>query len=389
MPSLRRALLAREALIKSAGSSLAYGPVEAKLRRVLEFTGKWGLWPISFLLLAKRYYDGRLENEWSGTLPKVLFVGIDALRESQICEDLCTEAGEAPAIVDQRRPAGFSSLPEPSIGSVLRQWCRIMRETLAILKEPDIGFENLDLLSSLAIRVHDLSYLTALFERLRRERPNLRIVFSTADLPAHAACLAGFKPEYHQHGLLAPALVFPEFSFMVALTSYEGRYVAKRVPGLYFRVSAHGKSAVALSSVVAIACDYLARDLAPAVGLIRLAHSYGFQVVVRPHPKGDEDLLRGIRDCEGVVLDPSGSFDEFMEKWRPALVASWYSTTLLDGLLFGALPVTFSKGEPATVLPLDDISLGFPHEASRIESCMKSADQRSIEHNTLKKLVAE
>ncbi|WP_297791927.1 hypothetical protein [uncultured Marinobacter sp.] len=316
-------------------------------------------------------------------------MGIDALREYQIRADLCAEVGEAPFIVDQRTPAGFSSLPAPSIGSVLRQWRRVMSEALAILKEPDVAFEKLDLLSSLAIRIHDLSYLTALFERLRRERPNLRVVFSTADLPAHAACLAGFKPEYHQHGLLAAALVFPEFSFLVALTSYEGRYVAERVPGLRFRVSAHGKNAMALNSVVAIACDYMARDPAPSVGLIRLAHLYGFKVVVRPHPKGDENLLRGIRDCEGVIIDPAGSFDDFMEKWRPTIVASWYSTTLLDGLLFGALPVTFSKGVPATVLPLDDISLGFPQEASRIESCMRSADQRSNEHNTLIKLVTE
>lgn len=389
MPPLRRALLSREALICAAGSRVLKGPAESKLQSILVFTGLLGLVPISLALLIRRIRDGRRFRARHSTLSQVIFVGIGALREVQLRDNITIEAGHAPDFVDQRWPEGFSALPVPRIGRVLCHWRKVTGQARAILKDFDSYFAPIDVLTSLVMRVHELAYLLALFEELRAGQPKMRIVFSTADLAAHAACISGFKPEYHQHGLLGRSLVFPDFSRMLALTSHEGRYVAERVSGLKVRVSSVVRRPSIVRPMLAIAGDYLATDSTPVTALVELVLSHGYQVVVRAHPRGHECLWEDIRIYEGVRFDSEGSFDDFLDKWRPAFLASWFSTTLLDGLLFGALPITFSKDKPVTVLPLDEISLAFPQQLSLIESCLISNEERSKEHQKLLNLVTE
>jgi hypothetical protein len=380
MPPVRRALLAREALFAGAGKEMVFGPREARLRRILAWTGRAGLVMASFRLLIARIQTGRRISARSANVPEVVFIGIDALREKKLREHVTAEAGVAPVFVDQRSPEGFAPLPAPHGWRVLRNWRRVISLALSILSSPDTELSPIDLLSTLAMRCHELAYLLALFEELHIRRPDARLIFSTSDLPAHAACIAGFAAEYHQHGLLSRSLVFPTFSEMVALTDPEARYVAARVPGLRLKVEVPLSKQAVSRSVLALVGDYRDNDPEPVASLVDLALSKGFEVVVRPHPRGKDRPWQDIDDRERVRFELEGGFDEFLARWRPAFLATWYSTTLVDGLLAGALPITFSSGQSPLVLPLGEVAVAFPQNRELVEECMTDPVERARLH---------
>lgn len=382
MPPLRRALLAREALIASAGKAVSFGPREARLRTILAWTGRGGMVTSSLILLASRYLAGRKAAQ-DHKLPHAIFVGIGALREYQLRKSVTTQLGQTPQFIDQRTPDGLGVLTAPGPRRIMSQWIRITREALSILSETDPDFAKMDLLSTLTMRIHELAYLLALFENLYETHPETRVYCSTADIPAHAACLAGFRVEYWQHGFLARTLVFPRFSAMVALTAYEGRYVADRVPGLALSLGAPCTERAPVTETFAFAGDYQAPDPVPVTTIANLALARGFRVVVRPHPNGFDELWSGIRGQEGVVFDTEGRFEDFLEKWRPAFLVSWFSTTLLDGLRAGAVPITLARSTDLLVLPIEEIALSWPEDAPQIETCMRDASERHKVHNRI------
>lgn len=375
MPQIRRALLAREALIVAAGKTVFFGQGEARLRKILAWTGRGGMVATSLILLARRYLaGGKVARDQK--FPYALFVGIGALREMRLRTDVAGQVGQAPQFVDERTPDGFNGLPAPGLRRIMYHWLRVTREAASILSEKDPDFARIDLLSTLTMRIHDLAYLLALFEHLHAGRPEMRVSCSTADLPAHAACLAGFRVEYRQHGFLARTLVFPGFSAMVALTAFEGQYVADRIPSLAVSLGAPCTDRAPVMATLAFAGDRQASDPVQVTTIANLALARGFRVVVRPHPKGFDELWSGIRGQRGVVFDAEGGFEDFLEKWRPAFLASWFSTTLLDGLHAGAVPITLARSTDRLVLAIEEIALSWPEEAARIETCMRDDAER-------------
>ena len=153
LPLLPRALLAREALIAAAGSTIAFGPREGRLRKLLALTGRFGLILISLALLAKRYVAAR-NYSTNGVLPEALFLGIAAMREQAIRQEIGAQLGCELRFVDQRSPEGFAGLPLPRMNQIMRLWATSLREALAITSSPDEDFSRLDLLSTFAMRVH-------------------------------------------------------------------------------------------------------------------------------------------------------------------------------------------------------------------------------------------
>jgi hypothetical protein len=121
--------------------------------------------------------------------------------------------------------------------------------------------------------------------------------------------------------------------------------------------------------------------------LANLAKNHGYQVVIRPHPNGESALWSGINTLSNVAFDSEGSFEEFFVKWRPSFIATWHSTTLLDGLMMGAMPVTFSTGKGKLVLPLREIALAFPEKRELLESCLSDTATRFQVYDTLQAVI--
>lgn len=389
LPALERALLAREALLRRADPDLApgLGPREAKLQRMLRVFGFFGVVAVSLILVLLRVRAGRHTEILTPTGP-ALFIGIHAMREGELRAALKERFGTELKVLDQREMNQFSLAARLTLLAAVRQWASLLRPAYACLAARPKALSRIDVLSSLAMRLPDVTHLLVQLRALQDAKPDIVICCSTADLPAHAAAYLGLTVEYHQHGFLSPALVFPGFARMQALTRYEGDYVAARVPGMEVQITPSTGSHLERQPVLAFAGDYLDWDKAPVTSLAQRALRQGLQVVIRPHPKGGCAVWTDVADLQGVTFDTEGSFGDFLTKWRPSWLVTWFSTTLLDSLLDGALPVTLSGDRSDTVLPLSEIALRWPQDEAKIVSCLNETSQWAEAQTSLMKAVS-
>lgn len=369
LPPLQRALLGREQLIIGRVLGREIGPREHRLMRLLSWSGRPGMLLISLLLLFRRVWAQR-HLPASLPLPQAFFIGIDALHENNLRKDLRDRLGHDHVFVDQRQMDHFALTGRLRLSSALKEWARLVPLTLKCSRSMAEEYDTRELRATLAMRLPDLAHLLTQFRALHAADKEIFIACSTAELPAHAACVTGFSVEYHQHGFLTRSLVFPDFAAMNALTMVEGGHVASRVPGLNVHCQSVDIQQGSRERVLAIASIYGKFDINPVIDLVRLALNEKYQVVIRPHPRGEDAVWRDLRKMGGVVIDSDGDFDAFLAKWQPAFLATWFSTTLLDGLLQGAIPVTLSAAQPNLVFPLDQIALAWPQASPRLERCM-------------------
>lgn len=375
LPPVQRALLGREQLIMSKVLGRQIGPREQRLMRLLYWSGQPGVITVSLLLLlkriwAQRYLPVRLP------IPKALFVGIDALRETNLRQDLRNRLSHDHVFVDQRQMDNFSVVGRLRCGPALKEWWGLLPVALACFRDNASIYDPLELRSTLAMRLTDLAHLLAQFRALHAEEPRLLIACSTADLSTHAACIVGFPVEYYQHGFLARTLIFPDIAMMLALTKIEGAHVASRVPGLLVRYPSVLVQKSSDRRVLAIAGTYGEGDAKPVNTLVRSALDQKLQVVIRPHPLGDDKMWQDVKELKGVIVEAKGNFDDFLIKWQPGFLASWFSTTLLDGLLAGAVPITLSDNRPNLVFPFDQISLAWPKDRLELQRSMIDEEHR-------------
>lgn len=370
LPPLARALIGREQLIMGRVQGREIGPREHRLMRLLSWSGQAGILLISLLLLLRRVWAQRRLPERL-PLPRALFIGIDALHENDLRRDLRDRLGYDHVFVDHRQMDHFAITGRLRLGSALKEWARLGLLALKCSRNMPAEYDTLELRATLTMRLPDLTHLLAEFRNLYASDQKILIACSTSDLPAHAACIMGFAVEYHQHGFLARTLVFPDFTAMYALTKVEGEHVASRVPAL---LRTHLQSVDiqqgSRKRVLAIVSIYGKFDIIPVISLVRLALDHNYRVVIRPHPRRGVAVWRDLKEMDGVVIDADEDFDAFLAKWQPAFLATWFSTTLLDGLLAGAMPVSLSAARPNLVFPLDQISLSWPQASTQVERCM-------------------
>lgn len=147
----------------------------------------------SLIMLVNRSLAGR-RTARDDKLPYAIFFGVGAMREYKLLQSITAQLGQTPQFIDQRTPDGLGVLTARGPRRIMNQWIRITREALSILSETDPDFAKMDLLSTLTMRIHELAHLQALLENLYETHPEMRVYCSTVDLPAHAACLVGFRP---------------------------------------------------------------------------------------------------------------------------------------------------------------------------------------------------
>jgi hypothetical protein len=92
-------------------------------------------------------------------------------------------------------------------------------------------------------------------------------------------------------------------------------------------------------------------------------------------------FARWNSDSNVSFSDASSSFDEFLERYQPRMLLSWYSTALFDALRRGVVPVTVGT-EPwrvkDVVFPFREISLQWPKERVLVEEFMSRDDRREV-----------
>ena len=81
-------------------------------------------------------------------------------------------------------------------------------------------------------------------------------------------------------------------------------------------------------------------------------------------------------DVNGVTVDRDGTFEDFLERHRPCVIATWYSTTVYDALLRGVVPISFDVDQPDIVFPLSEVALSWPQQKERIQLILANPTAR-------------
>ena len=314
------------------------------------------------------------------------FVGIGALKEAELVPQFEAMAGGRATVIDQRFSGALAAIYPPGTLELLRSWRDAARPVFAALAAESAGpLDRSAVLTYVVRRLHHYAHFLAVFRGLNASAPANTVAFSSADLPAFAAVRAGITAIYFPHGFCARSLVFPDFQRVVAFNAPEAKHLQSRLAAASVSVSAPAIRPLRLERRLAVVGDY-GDKLDRSRDLIEFARASGIDVVVRPHPADRSGYWSRWEGVRGVRIDRHGTFEDFLERHRPCIMATWYSTTIYDALLRGVVPVTFEWDQPDIVFPFADVALAWPADKERIQAVL---DDRESRHDALRDVLTQ
>ena len=387
LPAEIRWLHAVPSVIQShaCGTPLAFGPRTRMASLLLSIASVIGVARLtasiaSFILLVGIYRNQKRMLAERVLHPSI-FIGVGALREGALIRALEQDRSRAVSFLNETSIDDFSSVFHVGFVEAWREWRRVLAAAWRQLggEQPTVGLPPSNRRVEFLTQAHRYAFFRAWFLKLKlRQSIEEPIVFSAASVVAYAATSVGLKSAYHLHGFQRQSLVYPEFDEVVCFTEIEAAHLACRLPGANIRVCAEKNSSVETDFVAAIAGAYgQTEGFDDCADFIDWAGRRHIPVIVRPHPLDTSGFFSRWRSDPNVCFaDTSSSFDDFIERYRPRLVLSWYSTALYDALRRGVVPVTVrtESWRPLdTVFPFQEISLRWPQEKARAESVMSDA----------------
>lgn len=378
-PELR--WLARESFLACTAVGKPYkpGPKEKCLRAVLSSCDRVGIgWIAARLivfLMAMALWSRQAVRR-RPECPSALFIGIKAMREAKILPVFADTMRVSPMVVDSRRARCAESFAHPSLSNAIAAFQDATAPVGDALNLAQL-LPRLELLVSYAMRGANYCVLLAAFRDLAaRCGTSLPIAATTASIAAFAAIRAGFNVVYFPHGFLKRSLVFPDFYSVVGFNFIEVHHVSVRLGSkIEFSVQAPDHGSFVPCRCLAIVGDYGEREPTLVRTLIALAREHGYNMAIRPHPAGDPALFSEWNDVADVVIDREGDFEAFMRRHRPAVMATWFSTTIFDAVVLGVLPVTLAGEEADVVFPHREIAVIWPDERDRLVAILRDEEE--------------
>lgn len=211
--------------------------------------------------------------------------------------------------------------------------------------------------------------------------PEKEIAFLAADTTAYAATDAALPTRFIQHGLLTCCLL-PSFVHIDALTIEEAEFYRAALPKAHTRVVTAQPLLAADSlrnSVLVASCYGPDNTLALINPVLAWAEARRLPVDVRLHPRESGQFWQPYVH-RGAVSPQNGDTDfvATLQRLRPRLVVSWFSTVLAECLQCDVIPVTVCPAGDhdveAMVYPLFRRSLCWPADVALIEQLLHDDD---------------
>jgi len=297
------------------------------------------------LVLLVWLYLGQRRIAQTETLKRCLVVGVGALREKKIVGDL-EERGTGVSLINETEPLSFARYFPVSWDALWAEWLGAARSAWSSLYDHDqsqAGLAAAHLRLSFMLRAHLYAFARAWFRELKtRGAVAEPVVFTACSVIAYAGCAAGLKTVYHLHGFQRQSLVYPDFDEVVCFTEAEAAHFRRRLPTAKVRVEHEPGRAIDTADAVAVAGAYGQNvGFDDCANFVTWALERGHVVVLRPHPLDKSGFFDKWRADKRVIFsDTADSFDEFLERFQPRLLLSWFSTALFDALRRGVVPVT-------------------------------------------------
>jgi hypothetical protein len=385
MPAQYHWVLADEALLLaiSRGEPIMRGIRGRRLSGLVKASQRLGLlWPLLLLvgmvelvrLLLRQRTSPRNEVCREADYPMRFFVGFGAGPEEQFFKLYCEEHPGKVARLDQIDISSFAYWHH--VGVI--QSIRALAHALATARKAvtALPFEltpwRSDFLTYAGMRAGYFAYMSTWFEILRTKAgAHLEeIVFLAADTAAFAAADVKLPICYHQHGLISYNIQ-PDFTRVASLTSDEATFLQEVLPKARINLCPGQEPTLTprkMTREILLASIYgdtnYMSSITPVIAWARMMKT---PLRVRPHPCEKNECWTeyeagGVLTIERTDTD----FIQAMNRIRPRLVVSWFSTALAEALEYGVVPITVCAEDDryvaGTVYPLFRRSLRWPQD---------------------------
>lgn len=288
--------------------------------------------------------------------PAFFFVGFGAGPEEQLFTNYCAEKKSPVARIDQIKVESMAHWHRvgvmKAVGSLFSSLITL-RQAMAGLPVECLPWK-LDFLTFAGMRLGYFSFVSAWFKQLKANAPKVtEVCFLAPDTAAFAAVDAGLPTCYLQHGLNRHSLVLPDFYRIDALTHDEVIHFHKRLPKARIQLTRPDLPPVSprLPPCILVASVYGQHDeLRRILPFLEFASHLGMAIHVRPHPREDRSFWQAANfPFEVSMEEQDANFDEALDRLRPSLVVSWFSTALVDALYRGVITVSVSARDDQNI----------------------------------------
>jgi hypothetical protein len=339
---------------------------------------------VNLALLIVLYARQSLSNRVAGG--GAFFVGIKALRELELVREFEAMQARPVAHLDERSLSDFFTRAHVTLPALLSEMRSIWSEVWDHLhpSQPSAGLDKAYPLSFLLMRGHQFAYVRAWFRQYASQGGTVPpVAWTTASHLAFAPIAVGIETIHMAHGLQRHSLVYADFARSVCFNGFDAAHIRRRLPRCAVSVAAEPVRCLTTRRVVAVAGTYWEPDGFDLIcPFIEWALRHEVPVIVRKHPFDTSEYWEQWRGVAGVeIADGAGGFAEFLEKYRPRFLATWFSTALFDALVRGIMPVTVTPESHEalldTVFPFRELSLCWPEHQEIVERLLDNDDRRA------------
>jgi hypothetical protein len=235
-------------------------------------------------------------------------------------------------------------------------------------------------------RIAIYSFTKLFWENLNQRLIIHEVCFMNSDTSAFAAADAGVTTVYHSHGLVSRGIIFARFAKVNVMTRSESRWVRNflplakiesRIPATIHRQlgEQRQRTVIIVSQLKSIS------DISFYKNLFLYFINNNYRVYIRPSPRDERfnsesfwiSLLDQIKLSVDIASTQS-SFDLVISTLRPTFLVATDSSTLVDALYNGVVPVTLGRdGDRSfteTVYPILDCCLSWELDREMIVKIM-------------------
>lgn len=333
-----------------------YGLVRAASSIGLHWPLLWLVGVVELGRLLLRQLNVPVQSTATLQSPFRIFTGFGAGSEESLFSRYCGEHPGPVLRLDQTRIESFAQWHRVDISGALSALASAIvtaRQAMKLLPA-DLGRWHCDFLAFIGMRIADYAYMRAWFGWLKNSNgANVEeVAFLAADTCAFAVADLELRPAYLQHGLIFYYLL-PGFVRVEALTFDEANYFRTVFPQTALVQAPHYPTLAIdeLAELVLVASIYGEPDYMARINpFLQWASTANLNVCVRPHPREDRRFWQGRGFDSSLVMDDSDSdFVQALQRLKPRLVISWFSTALAEALNLGVVPVTVCRPDDRAV----------------------------------------
>ena len=306
-----------------------------------------------------------------------IFVGFGAGPEKEMWQQFRKESAKPAVSLNQTKAATFGCFFRPTLMSLWKEVWFLARRVLDFLGNVTIKQAVLyrkDFITSAVLGMPEYVFYNCWWSGIGVKNIS-QVVFIAGGLSAHGCLNSGFSQvEYRQHGLLRRSGLMPAFPAIKFLTEQERDYYLPFFPETIAEVVSTNIPVMEHKPVILLASVYdsikyrKSDDLKVLTDLFDWADRNGMQIIIRKHPKENDNFWHKFFP-QSVIDHQHDNFTNALIRLRPMIMATWFSTTIIDALRCNVVPVSICDMNDHHV---QDLILNLE------EHCLLWADSREL-----------